>query len=227
MDKLIHTLIQAGLLTEVQAQVARHDLQVHPEMSLGEVLSLRGWAAEETIDFFELLWHMRHSQPERQNIGQYLLEAHLITKEQLEDILQSQKNEAWGQSLRFGEIAVLKGYVKPHTMQFFLEHLFPDQLHQTNPMPFARTSLTARPTDDADPEPQTDGAKKAHNKTLMEPNSTHPAKTTQNLLKRFTAKMTLPRRTLPTNPTMNIDLEESFSTSFDLANADDFDPRQL
>ncbi|MEB3224577.1 MAG: hypothetical protein VKJ86_02100 [Synechococcus sp.] len=228
MDKLIHTLIQAGLLTEVQAQVARHDLQVHPEMSLGDVLSLRGWAAEETIDFFELLWELRHSQPERSKIGQYLLEAHLITQEQLEDILQSQKHDTWGRSLRFGEIAVLKGYVKPNTMRFFVEHLFPDQLHKTTQNPFSRTSSTTRPTETTDPtQRQTNTAKETHTTTLTEKHQTQPSKSSQNLLSRFTAKMTLPRRTFPTNPTLGVDLEEAFSTSFDLANADDFDLGQF
>lgn len=146
METLIQTLIQAGLLSDTQAQVVRYDRELHPEMSLGEILALRGWAVEETIDFFELLWEMRHTQPERKNIGQYLLEAHLIDEEQLEDILAAQKHDAWGRSLRFGEIAVLKGYVNQHTIHFFIEHLFPDQLHATNKTPFARTSLTSRPT---------------------------------------------------------------------------------
>ncbi|MBV5259627.1 hypothetical protein FLX56_14500 [Synechococcus moorigangaii CMS01] len=223
MDQLLQTLIQAGLLSETQAQVARHDLELHPEMSLGEILALRGWASEETIDFFELLWQMRHTQPERKNIGQYLLEARLITEEQLEDILTSQRHDAWGRSLRFGEIAVLKGYVKSNTIHFFIEHLFPDQLHSANRTPFARTSLTARP----DPSKQTATDRQIQPQTPEEYRQTAP-KTPKNLLGRLVEKKRPPRSPKPTQPNpATLKPEEIFATSFDLMDAEDFDPKQL
>ncbi|AMA10065.1 MULTISPECIES: hypothetical protein [Cyanophyceae] len=222
METLIQTLIQAGLLSDTQAQVVRYDRELHPEMSLGEILALRGWAVEETIDFFELLWEMRHTQPERKNIGQYLLEAHLIDEEQLEDILAAQKHDAWGRSLRFGEIAVLKGYVNQHTIHFFIEHLFPDQLYATNKTPFARTSLTSRPTKKPTPPRNTATSKE----TLpQKPPKQAPPKPSKKLLNRQAAKKTNPQLNPPKKPAFNP--EEAFATSFDLIKAEDFDPKQL
>ncbi len=222
METLIQTLIQAGLLSDTQAQVVRYDQELHPDMSLGEILSLRGWAVEETIDFFELLWEMRHTQPERKNIGQYLLEAHLIDEEQLEDILTAQKHDAWGHSLRFGEIAVLKGYVNQHTIHFFIEHLFPDQLHATNKNPFARTSLASRPREKSTPSHNTATSKETLPQKPAQQKSTKPPKKPLN---RQVAKKTNPQLKPAKKPAFNPD--EAFATSFDLMNAEDFDPKQL
>lgn len=136
MSNLTDTLIQAGLLNEVQIQVAMHDLKIHSDMRLSEVLALRGWIAEETVDFFDLMWEMRLKQGDRQNIGQYFLEARLITEAQLHDVLEEQKRS----SLLFGEVAVLKGYMKQETVRFFVKHLFPDRLHISKVSPLARTA---------------------------------------------------------------------------------------
>lgn len=134
MGNITDTLIQAGLLNEVQVQVAMHDLEINSDLRLSEVLALRGWIAEETVDFFELLWDMRLQQGDRKNIGQYFLEARLITEEQLNDVLEEQKRS----HLLFGEVAVLKGYLKQETVHFFVKHLFPDRLQISKVSPLAR-----------------------------------------------------------------------------------------
>jgi hypothetical protein len=140
MGNVTEILIQAGLLNEVQVQVALHDQTIHPDMRLGEILALRGWLAEETVDFFELLWAMRVQQADRRNIGQYFLEARLITEVQLNDVLAEQKIS----TLRFGEIAVLKGYIKEETVRYFVQHLFPQNLQLKKVSPLSRvTNSTA------------------------------------------------------------------------------------
>ncbi|WP_024544770.1 hypothetical protein [Picosynechococcus sp. NKBG15041c] len=223
MDALIKTLIQAGLLSETQAQVVRYDAESHPDMSLGEILALRGWATEETIDFFELLWEMRYQQPDRKNIGQYLLEAHLITQEQLDDILVSQQQDTWGKSLRFGEIAVLKGYVKQPTIRFFVEHLFPDQLHKTNKNPFARISLSDRPSQSRKTT-LSQGPTETETPTPA-PHGQAPQRSPHPLVAKFTAPRQAKSVSTPKKP--DYEPEEAFATNFDLLNAEDFDPGQL
>ena len=138
MHKVTDILINAGLLNEVQVQVAQHDQTLNPDMRLSEILSLRGWIAEETVDFFDLLWEMRVKQGDRQMIGEYFLEARLLTPAQVEDVVTEQKIS----NLRFGEVAVLKGYLKPETVRFFVKHLFPHNFTVKNVSPFSRTTQT-------------------------------------------------------------------------------------
>lgn len=134
MSNIADTLIQAGLLNEVQVQVALHDQTINPDMRIGEILALRGWISEETVDFFELIWDMRKQQSDRQKIGQYFVEARLMTEAQLDDVLEEQRVSP----LRFGDIAVLKGYVKQETVRFFVKHLFPDKLKVAKISPLSR-----------------------------------------------------------------------------------------
>lgn len=136
MSNITDTLIQAGLLNEVQVQVALYDQKVNPNMRISEILALRGWIAEETVDFFELIWDMRRKQFDRENIGQYFVEARLMTDAQVDDVLEEQRSSP----LRFGEIAVLKGYVKQETVSFFLKHLFPDKLQVAKISPLSRVT---------------------------------------------------------------------------------------
>lgn len=132
------TLIKAGLLNEVQIQVALHDQMLNPNMRLSEILSLRGWIAEETVDFFELLWDMRVKQGDRRRLGEYLVEARLLTAAQVEDVVTEQKVS----NLRFGEVAVLKGYLKQETVRFFIKYLFPQNIKVKEVSPFSRTTQT-------------------------------------------------------------------------------------
>lgn len=138
MANVIDILIQAGLLNEVQVQVALYDQTSNPHLRLSEILSLRGWIAEETVDFFELLWDMRVRQRDRQLIGKYFMEARLLTSAQVEDVVAEQKLS----HLRFGEVAVLKGYLKQETVRFFLKHLFPQNIKVKAISPLARTTQT-------------------------------------------------------------------------------------
>lgn len=225
MGNLTDILIQAGLLNEVQIQVAMHDLQMRPEMKFAEVLSVRGWIQEETVDFFELLWEMRLRQSERKLIGQYLLEARLITEAQLADILQEQRHS----SLMFGEIAVLKGYLKHETVHFFVRHLYPDKLKISKTSPFARTpeaqsksrsTMTNNLTvPQWEPEVTTDNQRSQQSSSAQPPQKT-------SFFQRFKQDVRRsPGETTKTKPIYRD--HEAFSTQFDLSTADDFEMGHL
>ncbi|NJN71990.1 MAG: hypothetical protein HC799_03825 [Limnothrix sp. RL_2_0] len=246
MSNIADTLIQAGLLNEVQAQVAMHDQTINPDMCIGEILSLRGWIAEETVDFFELLWDMRKQQAERQNIGQYFVEARLMTDAQVDDVLAEQKVSP----LRFGEIAVLKGYVKQETVRFFVKNLFPDKLQVAKISPLSRMTnsthsqssrrtmtndITLQQTEESVEQEKVNYKKRQprqnpQGKRAVPP---PPAPRSRGLLNRIKRqvqdKISLvnsaeeppkPRKRDP-------EVENPFATSFDLAETEDIDLDQL
>lgn len=72
-------------------------------------------STEDRINFLvkELPKIADHKHP----LGQYLKAARLLNDNQIEQILAEQKTT----KLRFGEIAISKGWLKPVTIEFFLE----------------------------------------------------------------------------------------------------------
>lgn len=115
-------LIEADLVSSAQIEIALQDQQEY-NLHLGEILALRGWIKQETADFFAETWCEQISEPQKLPIGYYLKQARLLTEEQIAIILQEQKIH-W---LKFGAIAVLKGWLKQTTVDFFVENLFPDK----------------------------------------------------------------------------------------------------
>lgn len=115
-------LLEADLVSSAQIEIALQDQQEY-NLHLGEILALRGWIKQETADFFAQTWCEQMSESQKLPIGYYLKEARLLTEEQIAIILQEQKIH-W---LKFGAIAVLKGWLKQTTVDFFIEHLFPDK----------------------------------------------------------------------------------------------------
>lgn len=81
---------------------------------LGEILARRGWLKQETADFFAEQWPTLLSQT-KQPLGQYFKEAALLNKVQIEAILSEQRQTG----LKFGELAVQKGWLKRITLDFF------------------------------------------------------------------------------------------------------------
>lgn len=232
MGNITDILIQAGLLNEVQVQVALHDQTIHPDLRLSEIVALRGWLAEETVDFFELLWHMRVQQPERRNIGQYFLEARLITEVQLHDVLAEQRIS----TLRFGEIAVLKGYVKEETVRFFVQHLFPQNMQLKKISPLSRiTNSTAtqahrRTLGNDSTLQQTEATVTDTNRRYQQQQSSRRSPkaepTTPGIFDRIKNQVTnkiasKPSPPEPTRPARNISPGNEADTCFDLSEADD------
>lgn len=114
-------LVEAALLTPAQLDVALNN-QKHFDYLIGEVIALHGWIKKETIDFFAEHWFELVSSPNPLPIGHYLQMASLLEQKQIDEILVEQKKLG----LRFGAMAVLKGWIKQETMDYFLLNLKSD-----------------------------------------------------------------------------------------------------
>ncbi|UAJ71670.1 hypothetical protein IQE94_11020 [Synechocystis sp. PCC 7339] len=114
-------LRDADLITEAQIQVALQDQQYSP-LLIGEILVVRGWLHQETADFFAESWPRMVKTRDRRPLGYYLQQAYLLQEAQVNLILEEQRKLG----IRFGSVAVLKGWVKQKTLDYFLEHLVPE-----------------------------------------------------------------------------------------------------
>ncbi|MBE9202909.1 hypothetical protein IQ218_04860 [Synechocystis salina LEGE 06099] len=114
-------LRDADLITEAQIQVALQDQQYSP-LLIGEILAVRGWLHQETADFFAESWPRMVKTRDRRPLGYYLQQAYLLQEAQVNLILEEQLKLG----IRFGSVAVLKGWVKQKTLDYFLEHLVPE-----------------------------------------------------------------------------------------------------
>lgn len=118
-------LQQAGLISENQLDLALQNQMIpgYEELKIGEILALRGWVKQETSDFFASRWQQIISaikdNTQRAKLGLYLAEANLLTKEQVVEILQQQKQN----KIPFSRLVVEKGYLKQQTLDFFLQNL--------------------------------------------------------------------------------------------------------
>ncbi|BAZ49018.1 hypothetical protein NIES4103_16290 [Nostoc sp. NIES-4103] len=126
MKPLGKVLQQADLISSEQVEIALKEQTLVHGLRFGEILASHGWLKQKTADFFSQQWTVILKQKPKQPLGKYLEAAGLLNEHQIRTILaeQSQKN------LRFGELAVLKGWLKPTTIKFFLEHLALPQWQQ-------------------------------------------------------------------------------------------------
>ena len=122
-------LTEADLITKPQLEVALRDQIYNENMLLGEILALRGWIKQDTADFFVREWSKIVNHRIERPLGFYLNRAGLLSSEDIQQILAEQRQL----SLRFGDTAVQKGLLKPSTVNFFLKHLYPSQLHCSPP----------------------------------------------------------------------------------------------
>lgn len=113
-------LRDADLITEAQLKTVLRDKKQYKHKKMGEILALRGWLKQETIDFFAEEWEVCLRQGAKYPIGEYLKRAALLDQRDIEDILDLQQQL----QMKFGEIAVAKGLLKPETLNFFLTSLF-------------------------------------------------------------------------------------------------------
>ncbi|BAC09221.1 hypothetical protein [Thermosynechococcus vestitus] len=135
-------LLKAGLITPGQLQVALIEQGIYTKVRLGEILALHGWLSQETIDFFVEEWPKLAQDKQKHPIGFYLKKAGLLTEEQINQILKEQ----WQASYRFGALAVLNGWVKQETVNFFLEHINPNALKESVRIEKATLSTVNRRT---------------------------------------------------------------------------------
>jgi hypothetical protein len=120
-------LQEAGLITPSQIEVALQDQQYY-QLPFGEILSLHGWIHQQTADFFAESWPTLFVASYLYPLGYYLKSAALLTDQQIELILEEQKKLG----IRFGAIAVLKGWVNQQTVDYFLENLLADAKAASN-----------------------------------------------------------------------------------------------
>ncbi len=120
-------LEEAGLISRAQIEVALIDQSSNDHLLLGEILALHGWLKQETADFFAVYWPQLLTEKQKQPMGKYLKEAGLLTEEQIYLILKEQEKTL----MRFGALAVIKGYLNKNTIDFFLRYLYPDQRRQS------------------------------------------------------------------------------------------------
>lgn len=138
--RLGEVLADANLITTKQLEIALLEQAEHPHRRLGDILADRGWLKKETADFFAQQWHKlihHHSSHSSSKLGDYLQQAGLLTPHQVETIINEQKNRRlW---MRFGAMAVFKGWVSLTTVDYFVEHLFP---HRADDSPFVKPKTT-------------------------------------------------------------------------------------
>jgi hypothetical protein len=128
--KPIGTILQeADLITTPQLEIALRDQACYEDMRLGEILALRGWIKQDTADFFVQDWFKLVNNRIEHPIGFYLNKAGLLSESDIQKILREQH----ANSLRFGDAAIKQGLLKPNTVQFFLQNLFPSQLNNSRP----------------------------------------------------------------------------------------------
>jgi hypothetical protein len=112
-------LQKADLVSSEQVNVALSAQKKADRRRLGEILAAKGVIKQETADFFAQIWPNLFDRPQTEPIGQYLKAAALLDEEQIETILEEQKLTGD----KFGSIAVLKGWLRQNTIDFFVEHL--------------------------------------------------------------------------------------------------------
>lgn len=135
-QRLGEILQHAHLVSPAQIEVALMEQAQQPERRLGEILARRGWLKQETADFFAQQWEALVAQsqtdsqsPLKQPLGYYLQSAALLDESQIRAIISEQEQgRLW---VRLGAFAVLKGWLKQSTVDFFVENLFPEHLNES------------------------------------------------------------------------------------------------
>ena len=124
-SKRLGTILrEADLVSISQLDLALKDQANFPDLRIGEILAMRGWIKAETADFFVQNWSQILQNSTRQPLGQYLIQSAILKPEELEKILEEQKQTG----IRFGTIAVMQGLLKSTTLDFFLMYLFPEEM---------------------------------------------------------------------------------------------------
>ncbi len=121
-------LKEAGLINEGQIQVALTEQHIYTDLRLGEILVLHGWLEQETADFFGEKIKSLVVKKELKKIGDYFYEAGLLSKKDLESILEEQRKLG----VKFGSVAVLKGCIKQETLEFFLKYFASEKPGETD-----------------------------------------------------------------------------------------------
>jgi hypothetical protein len=128
-------LSEAGLISCHQLEVALREQNYNPDLRIGEILALHGWVKQETADFFAEEWLVHAHGLQRNPLGFYLISSGLLNNSQVAYLLEEQRRTG----MRIGAIAVLQGWVKKPTIDFFIKYLEPEEL---NASPFKRSKIS-------------------------------------------------------------------------------------
>jgi hypothetical protein len=120
-------LIEAGLVSFPQLEVALNEQKQYLNLRLGEIFALHGWLKQETSDFFAESWVKLLQENNKHPLGYYLQKAGILTLQQIKEILDEQKRLG----VKFGSIAVLHGWLNDQTLEFFLKHLAAESLNKS------------------------------------------------------------------------------------------------
>jgi hypothetical protein len=120
-------LQESELILANQVEIALQDQKTYYDLKLGEILVLRGWLKKETADFFAEHWYPLLREKQKKRIGYYLRQAGLLDEQKIQEILTEQTRLG----IRFGSVAVLRGWLKDKTLDFFLRYLYPQEHKQT------------------------------------------------------------------------------------------------
>ena len=117
---IIGTLLQnAGLVNQEQVEKALHFQSQFNKMKLEEILVVQNKIKSKTIDFFLYKWADIKQKGYQFPLGYYFQQASLLNNKQIQTILTEQKES----SLKFGDIAIAKGWLNSKTVNFFLYNL--------------------------------------------------------------------------------------------------------
>ena len=112
-------LQDTGLISSGQLKVVLQDQGLYHDLRIGEILALRGWVKQQTIDFFVEQWPSILEQEELEPLGVYLKAAGLLDELQIQLILNEQETTG----IKFCSLATIKGFLKQETVDFFVQHL--------------------------------------------------------------------------------------------------------
>lgn len=138
-------LRQACLLSDAQVDVVLRDQAENGDLRFGDILALRGWLQPKTVDFFVEHWPPS-SRGASEPLGQYFKAAGLLDERQIQTLLAEQPNLG----LRLGALAAHKGWLKPATVNFFLEALVPESERRSH-FTDVRAGSLARPAPHSGP----------------------------------------------------------------------------
>ena len=114
-------LKQAGLISDLQIRKALEIQSKNNQVKFGTILVSQGILKQKTVDFFVEQLPKLLQQPKTEPLGYYLQEASLIDAQQIEILLEEQKQT----QMLLGQLMIEKGWLKPKTLNYFLQNLGP------------------------------------------------------------------------------------------------------
>jgi hypothetical protein len=118
LDKsLEERLTDAGLLSNAQLILLRQDQCNQPDLTVEEILRLRGWFREITLNFFMYLEQTALPEFRNLSIGQRLKYAGLIDDQQLEMAMEYKRQT----NIRLGHAIFLSGILSQTTVDYFVQ----------------------------------------------------------------------------------------------------------